>query len=228
VSDRDPLELAQERLTALEHLFDDWRAATDPDDAHREAWEHIDAEIAKARAAIVEAGAQHKKELEVLEEQHTAELDLATHSSRAHRDIVAARAAVSLETARAEADEALKEREAERESLLVEVEELREEVATLSSFSVERVLALYTARAEADEAEVAKVRKECNAARKRVTKAEAEGRRSGARTALEMAQMDLSLEMARAERDRAEQALATAESRLASAREKLAAWRARA
>ncbi len=223
MSDRDPIELAQERLEALERLFAHWRTTTDPADAHREAWDHINEEIAQARAAIAELGAQHQKEIEALQ----AQLDLATHSSKAQRDIAAARAAVSLEAERAKADEALRQREAERERLLAEVAELREEVTTLSSFSGERALALYTNRTTSDRARVDAAQREYEATQVRLAKAEAEARRSGARTALEMAQMDLAIEAARAECDRAEGAFRAAQARLASTLEKLAAWRTR-
>ncbi len=223
MSDRDPFD----PLAALERIFDDWRAATDPDGQHREAWDHIAAEIAAARSAIAETETHHQKQLETLRAQHAAELDLATHSSRAHQDIAVARAAVDAEAARAQADRLAAEKEAERRRLLAEVAELREEVSTLSSFDATLALGLYSKREEADEADASTLRAECEAARARVARAEADARKSGARTALEMAQMDIALEQARAERDRAEHALASAEARLTNTREKLAAWRTR-
>ena len=71
-------------------------------------------------------------------------------------------------------------------------------------------------------------RKVCDAAGVKLAKAEAEAQQSGARTALEMAQLDIALEAARTERARAEHALTAAEARLASTRGKLETWRSRA
>lgn len=200
MSARDPLQKAVARIAALE------------------------TELASLKNETELLRERHEAQLETLKSQHRAQLEAATASTRTQ--IENARMQSELMTMQLQADLVEQDRESYLDRLNALAAELSEEIDVLLSFSRETAAAFYQRRVER-ETEVLRQAEEAHLVAKRaLARKEAEAQASGQRTIAQMAEIDMAINLARAEAQSAGVAVRDAKTRLETLVEKLASCRA--
>jgi chromosome segregation ATPase len=200
VSARDPLHKAVARIQSLE------------------------AELSALKNESELLRERHEAQLEALKAQHRAQLDSATVSTRAQ--IENARMQTELMSMQMQAEAVEQDRESYLERLNALAAELSEEIDVLLSFSRETATAFYQHRVERETEVLRQAEESHRDAKRTLARKEAEAQASGQRTITQMAEIDMAINLARAEAQGAGVAVRDAKARLETLVEKLARARA--
>jgi hypothetical protein len=215
VSARDPLQAALAKIAALEAAL----AERPADEALGEP-RRVELEQSALENEIDLLRERHAAQLAAMKTQHQAQLDAATVSTRAQ--IEHARMQSELQSVQLQAELVEYDRETYVGRLNALAVELSAEIDVLLSFSREEAAKFYSARV-ADEAAVLTRAEEAHAtALRSLARKEAEAQASGQRTITQMAEIDMALNVSRAETHAAGVAVRDAKARLEALKKKLA------
>ena len=220
---RDPLQTALDRIAVLEAELTERRSAGGASQGEDAARLRAEAALSELKREMDVLREQHEAQLDSLKLQHQAQLEAATLSTRAQ--IEHARMQSELQSVQLQAELVEQDRESYLEGLNALARELSEEIEVLLAFSREQAAAYYVERVARETAALAHAEEAHRAARRALAKKEAEAQASGQRTIAQMAEIDMALNLARAETQAAGVAVRDIKARLESLERKLARCR---